>query len=350
MEYLPHFRLALYLLLPLFVAYVVCNRFYQVSTRSIVYWWFKNPLKSGVLVLVLLGLLFSNLIFVSGIGLVFEMAYLSAFGETHTLMYVGSISKEVDYYLPPNQIDGAVMEVLKVGMFNRTDFNDLYLSQDFIHDRGSDYAGMLVTEFNNKNVILGLFLAISAFFPLIATWHLMAKHALPTVKADSYWNKLNLRDSYSRLFSKMKLNNGMAVFLSLFFLFASFVPTITSTTVREIERAMPLPIKKNSLLHVQPLSIEKKTVTERRVDSSNRTIEREIDTGIRYIVFRVDEPFTPSIYISYKYDIDDELLRLPEIRSAIKQKITINAFITRYMTLGLDSDDNKIYVEDEEDE
>ncbi|RDH83850.1 MAG: hypothetical protein DIZ80_06865 [endosymbiont of Galathealinum brachiosum] len=329
-EIFTYSRSIIILLFPFVVLHYYSAHYYHLPLWSVVKWWGLNITKVNNAFPLFLGLFFTLLVnYLSVSGLV-NILSLSISSEQQDLVYLGHMNENKAAYYDNDDLSKQVITGYDTEKVYNFSFNDLYRSQTFLKDEGSEGVGTKANRLHILSFVSSIIGVIAFTLTTIIIFNVFIHTAytanptdviLPTKDALSSFDTIALNFNFTR--------GGYFLLMGgLILTWLGFSMATPKNNISEPLFNLPAYITTNKTITGIPNEIHIRYVKERRTTDSNSY--DTVDSGERYVNFEFTKGFNHTVYVTTLIDLDTHANQLEEINRNISSN---NA-----MTLSLDKD------------
>lgn len=326
------------LTLPLYAVHWYLTKCYGVGARTVIQWWMNNwgglEHPGVAITFTFLGLMFVVLISAGALN----TAYLWAFGENHTLVYLGNESKGIGRYVSYDSPNDDALTTAVDSLYTLS-FSPIYRTEVFRKDPGHHSAGIRVKNYR-FGYLLSMSLALFAFsLFLICMLHIFAHPVSTALASGAGHAEMASVDNLNAYLKRWNL--GMGKVLALGFAALTVGPIVTQAVggAERGDRAYPLPnaIAPGNTVMATPVDIDIHKEQRRRRSSDGDSDYELVDTGYRYVIFQFTNAFEFPVFVASRYHRADYPERYDQIRSYIEQRRPMPVKINEDLTITLES-------------
>lgn len=334
-EIVTYSKMILTLLLPFVVLHFYSMHYYHLPLWDVVKWWALNITKVDNALPLFLGLFFSLLVYYLSVSGLVNILVLSVSGEKQNLVYLGHANENKAVYYDKDDLSKKIITGYDVEKTYNFSFNNLYTTQTFLKDKGSDGVGTK----ENRLHLLSFASSIIGFIAFTLTTIIIFNIFIHTAYVANPTDViLPVKDALSA-FDTIALNfqltrSGYFLLMGgLILLWLGFSIATPKNKVSKPLYSLPTDITSKSSIMGVPVEISTRYVKERRTTDSNSY--DNVDSGERFVNFKFTKAFQDTVYVTTLIDLDTHANQIDEIYLNIKEKRSMELNLNEDYTITL---------------
>jgi len=317
--------------LPFYFLHLYIKGVYHISIGQLAVWWAKNFSHTESATAIIISFILIFLLFSLPFTSLLNSFYLSLFGEKQTLVYLGNSSANTSMYYKELDPNKTAFQGYNIDQKYNFDFNGLNKLKYFIKDPGTkDIVGQKNKRLHTTAIISTFFFMIFLLLPALGVIHALTYPMYNVLNGENAYLHGEAIKAFETVLLDFKISKGISILilvggLILALYFSGKVPgEKNSLTIT------PLPehITKGNQVFATPTEINISYEKLTNPDGSTTTY----DSGHRQAIFRFDQGFSPSVYVTLSFDNQ----AYPNLENDIKSNITNNTQMPLIITENLE--------------
>lgn len=302
--------------LPIYLVHLYLKHSYGTGAWQTIRWWAKNwgglehpgiTLTFTILPLLFIILTMSHLA---------NRVYLSTVGEQHRLVYLGNDGPGAGRYLPRDEPRSEPFTYLSDVGYNMS-FDDIYRTELFIKDRGTDTAGTPVKEFRMIHFLGTVAFILVLWLVFMSALHLLAHPVSVAVASGGTQVEQATMESFDEQLRYWHLNRGTLLAIG----FGAVVMGCVGGALSRTEfgaRAYPLPstVRPGNKLTGVPVYRASDFEHRQRMDGEFDSVR----TRYRFVTLKFTDGFPMPAYVTTRFHTDEHPGLFDRLKDQIKNE------------------------------
>lgn len=302
--------------LPFLFLHIYLKNVYQISFGQLLVWWFKNFTSADSSTAISISFILIFLLFCLPLTSLMNSFYLGLFGEKQTLVYLGNPSSSISMYYNISDISKRPFQGYNIDQKYNFKFTNLNKLKYFIKDPGTNnIVGQKNIRLHATAITSTFFFMIFFLLPVLGAIHAFSYPMYIDLHGETTHLKGDVMKAFEIVLLDFKISKGLSALilfggLILAMYFGGRMPDETSSLA-----VTPIPgfIKEGASIKGIPVEINIRYEEVKNNDGTTSTH----DSGFRYVIFRFDKGFNPSVYLTLYFDLEN----YPSLEDRIKSNI-----------------------------
>lgn len=245
--------------------------------------------------------------------------YLGLFGEKQTLIYLGNSSPSTSMYYKNRDPDKISFEGYNIDKKYNYNFSELNTLHQFIKDPGTkNIVGQKNKRLHITAIASTFFFMLFLLFPVLGVIHALTYPMYIDINGDNAILHGEVVKAFEIVLLKFKISKGLSaiILFSSLIMALYFSKQMPDEANRTALTSLPAHIKENKTVSSFPIEIN---IAYEEITRHDGT-KTQVDSGFRNAIFRFDQGFEPSVYVTLNFDTKEYPLLAEEITSHIAGK------------------------------
>lgn len=305
--------------LPIYFLHLYIKSIYQVSLGQLIIWWGKNYTSTESSTAILITFLLIFLLFSLPLTSLVNSFYLGLFGTKQSLIYLGNSSANKSMYFKHFDTRKSPFAGFNIDNKYNYSFADLNKVKYFIKDPGTEnIVGQKNKRLHPTAIISTFFFMTFLLFPALGVIHALIYPMYIDINGDNAVLHGEVVKSFELVLLKFKISKGLSalILFSSLIMALYFSKQMPDEANRTAVTPLPAHIKANETISSYPVEIN---IAYEEITRDDGT-KTQVDSGFRDTIFRFDQGFEPSVYVTLNFDTREYPLLVDEITSHISDK------------------------------